>query len=91
MHTISNLHDMENIELIENILLCHKAYSMLPEWDKIVEELEPLILQIMKDSNIDNPVKAVMPVIKEAKENGDVEETRMIMAVAINLAFKNKN
>lgn len=82
---------MENIELIENILLCHKAYSMLPEWDKIVEELEPLILQIMKDSNIDNPVKAVMPVIKEAKENDDVEETRMIMAVAINLAFKNKN
>lgn len=82
---------MENKELIENILLCHEAYSMLPEWDKTVEELEPLILQIMEDSKTDNPVKAVMPVIKEAKENDDVEEARMIMAVAINLAFKNKN
>lgn len=82
---------MKNEELVEKMMLCHEAYSLLPDWNEIVEELEPLIIQIMEDTKIDNPVKAVMPVIKEAKENDDVEEARMIMAVAINLAFKNKN
>ena len=81
---------MQNDELVENMMLCHEAYSLLPEWNEIVEELEPLIIRLMEDTKIDNPLKAVMPVIREAKENNDHEEARMIMAVAMNVAFKNK-
>lgn len=61
-----------------------------PSWSKDVEELQPMIVAIMEETGETNPIKAIMPVLKEAKEDGNHKEAQLILALALDLVLGDK-
>ena len=81
----------EQIELANNLLDLRDNFSKLPEWNKNVEVLAPLILMLMEDQNTNNPIKAIMRPLRDAKDDNDLDAAQLMLAVAVDLTIKLTN
>lgn len=81
----------EQIELANSLVDLRDNFSELPEWNKNVEVLAPLILMLMKDQNTDNPIKAIMGPLRDAKDDNDLDAAQLMLAVAVDLTIKLNN
>lgn len=81
---------MNMLELGENMLDLRDSYANHSEWQETLDDLEPLIRLLMEDTETDNPLKAIMPVLRDAQENNDTEVAQMILAVAVDILLRDK-
>jgi hypothetical protein len=82
VNNLENLHTAQKLEKLRAAMASIHGET----WEEIVAEQRPLIEGLMERDGHDNPIKAVMPVVKEMKRDGECP--LLILAVAAEITLR---